>query len=123
MLAIAAILVVGLIVATSFQVPTTGMLTGGGAMVLLLLSLNRFFLPSAFAIDASGITAAWPMKRQRVDWSDVKRFAHDDQGGFLATATRTSRWHAPRGMHVLLGLRQQAVLDRIKLMLPMEAQA
>jgi hypothetical protein len=121
MLAIAAVLVCGLMVATSFQDPLTGMLTGGGAMVVLLLSLNRFFLPSSFAIDEDGITAAWPLKRQRLVWTDLHGFAHDADGGYLSKAARPSKWDAMlrnNGMHVLFGTHGASIADRIRVYMP-----
>ena len=121
MLAIAAVLVCGLMVATSFQDPLTGMLTGGGAMVVLLLSLNRFFLPSSFAIDEDGITAAWPLKRQRLVWIDLHGFAHDADGGYLSKAARPSKWDAMlrnNGMHVLFGTHGASIADRIRVYMP-----
>ena len=121
MLAIAAVLVCGLMVATSFQNPLTGMLTGGGAMVVLLLSLNRFFLPSSFAIDDEGITAVWPLKRQRMAWTALEGFAHDADGGYLSKAVRPSRWDVllrGNGMHVLFGTHSASIVDRIRNHLP-----
>jgi len=121
MLAIAAVLVCGLMVATSFQNPLTGMLTGGGAMVVLLLSLNKFFLPSSFAIDDDGITAVWPLKRQCMAWTDLQGFAHDAEGGYLSKATRPSRWDAMlrgNGMHVLFGSHGETIARHIHRHMP-----
>ncbi len=36
------------------------------AAVVLLVSLNRFFFPSRFTIDGEGITARYPLRRQRL---------------------------------------------------------
>ena len=121
MLAIAAVLVCGLMVATSFQNPLTGMLTGGGAMVVLLLSLNRFFLPSSFAIDEEGISAAWPLKRQRMAWTALHGFAHDAEGGYLSKAVCPSRWDIllrGNGMHVLFGTHGASIINRIRNHMP-----
>ncbi|MCH2136881.1 MAG: hypothetical protein MK101_09915 [Phycisphaerales bacterium] len=120
-LAIAVIIGCGLMVATSFKTPLTGLLVAGGAMAVLLLTLNRFFLPSRFAIDDEGISAAWPLKRQRLCWADLRRFAHDDEGGFLSTRANPTRWQLLRsvgGMHVLFGPRPAVVIQAIKRRLP-----
>ena len=116
-----AVVVCGLMVATSFKTPLTGVLTGLGAIVILLLTLNRFFLPSVFAIDASGITARWPMKTRSLPWSKIARFAHDDEGGFLFTRTHPSRWRADNGIPVRFGTLGTKAVAAIKAHLPERA--
>jgi len=125
-LAIVAVLLCGLMVATSFEYQLTGMLTGGAAMVLLLLSLNKFFLPSSFAIDDQGITAAWPLSRRHMAWSDLRLFAHDTQGGYLSIKARPSRWDTvlrSNGMHVLFGPKAEAIAQRIAAHMPPHEEA
>lgn len=125
-LAVSVVLVCGLMVATSFKIPLTGMLAGGAAMVVLLLSLNRFFLPSNFAIDDDGITASWPFSKRSIRWSDLRRFAHDAEGGFLSTKSKPSRWDSilrANGMHVCFGIRGEAVAEHIRLHMPMLDEA
>lgn len=122
--AIVVVLLCGVMVATSFQTPMTGLLAAGGAMAVLLLTLNRFFLPTTFAIDREGISAAWPLRRQRLRWTDLRRFAHDDEGGFLSTRRNPTRWQLLRsscGMHVLFGGRPDAVIEAIEKHLPKAA--
>src|SRR5688500_10817974 len=55
------------------------------AALLLVVSLNRFFFPSQFAIDQEGITARYPLRQQRLKWNDLRRFVHDRYGGYLST--------------------------------------
>ena len=71
--------------------------------VVLMMALNRFFFPSQFTIDDEGITARHPMRRKRLLWKDVRRFLHDEHGGYLSTRARASRFDAYRGMHLLFG--------------------
>jgi hypothetical protein len=80
------------------------------ALVVLLASLNRFFLPSRFAIDAKRITARYPMRTQQMNWIDVRRFMHDANGGYLSTRARASRMDGFRGMHLLLGHEPEQVI-------------
>ncbi len=94
-------------------------------MVLLLLSLNKFFLPSSFAIDSKGITAAWPLSRRYMAWSDLRLFAHDTEGGYLSVKARPSRWDTvvrSNGMHVLFGPNGEAIADRIAAHLPSDGK-
>lgn len=82
-------------------------------LAVLLASLNRFFLPSRFAIDAKGITARFPMRTQRMSWADVRRFVHDANGGYLSTRARASRLDGFRGMHLLLGAEPEGIITLI----------
>ncbi len=76
------------------------------AVVVLVLSLNRFYFSSRFELDAEGITARFPLGTRRCLWTDVRRFVTDSNGGFLATRRR--------GMHILFGRQRSAVLEHIQ---------
>ncbi len=76
------------------------------AVVVLVLSLNRFYFSSRFDIDAEGITARFPLGTRRCLWADVRRFVTDQNGGFLSTRRR--------GMHVLFGRERKAVVQHIQ---------
>ena len=80
-----------------------GLPWAAASLVVLVLALNRFFLPSQFVIDAEGITARYPLRRQRIRWANLRRFVHDKHGGYLSTRSRRSRFDAYSGMHVLFG--------------------
>ncbi len=84
------------------------------SLALLFATLNRFFLPSRFAIDGEGITARYPLTRQRFLWTDVRRFVHDRRGGYLSRSRRASRLDAFRGMHVLFGRHGDEVAESIR---------
>lgn len=71
--------------------------------VILLLSLNRFFLPSRFELDDERIMARYPLQKKILHWRDVRRFVHDSDGGFLSTRSRRSLLDPSSGMHVLFG--------------------
>lgn len=92
---------------------------GGGsgwavlAVVVLLLALNRFFFPSRFKIDEQGITASYPIRRQKLKWNRVRRFIHDDNGGYLSTRARRSWTDAYRGMHIQFGDDRRGIIDLI----------
>lgn len=77
------------------------------AALILLLSLNRFFLPSRFEMDDNRITAKYPLRSKTLHWRDVRRFASDADGGFLSTRSRPSFMDPSSGMHLLFGGDQQ----------------
>lgn len=93
------------------------------AATVLMVALNRFFFPSRFAIDKEGITAHHPLRRQRLRWADLRRFAHDETAGFLSTRSRRSWLDSHRGMNVLFGDQRQSVIARIRGHLPEGARS
>ena len=82
--------------------------------IVLLATQNRFFLPSSFAVDDEGITARYPLRSQRMKWSDLRRFVHDQNGGYLSTRGVRSRLDAYTGMHILFGTQRTVVIDNIR---------
>ena len=84
------------------------------SVLILALALNRFFLPSQFAIDEEGITARFPLRRRRFRWADIRRFMHDQYGGYLSTRARRSRLDAYTGLHILFGSRDDEVIAQIR---------
>lgn len=97
---------------------------GGGvgwgllAAAFLVLALNRFLLPSRFEIDDEGITARYPLRRQRARWTELRRVVHDRHGAFLSRRARPSRLDAFAGLHVLFGAERVRVLEAIRARLP-----
>ena len=81
---------------------------------VLLAALNRFYLRSRFEIDADGITARFPLRKQRIRWADTRRFVVDDNGGFLSSRLKRSRLDAWQGLHVLFGSHRETVITRIR---------
>ncbi len=106
---LAILIIVGLVYISSESLPWSLM-----AMLVLVLSLNRFYFPSRFTIDHEGISARYPLRRQRYSWRDVRRFLHDERGGYLSSHGRASRLDAYRGMHILFGRHREDVLREIR---------
>lgn len=95
-------------------IPGWSIAAGCAASVALLLSLNRFFLPSRFEMDDDGISARYALSSRRFEWSEVRRFAHDDEGGILTRRSRPSRLDAWQGLHLLFEGRGGEIIPRIK---------
>ncbi|OGF97609.1 MAG: hypothetical protein A2Z06_01635 [Candidatus Glassbacteria bacterium RBG_16_58_8] len=113
------VIAVILVLALSFAVTLSfrSLSWGSAGFLVLIVSLNRFFFPSRFSIDPEGITASYPLRRQRYRWDRVRRFHHDRNGGYLATRSTAHRLDAYRGMHVLFGCKPEEVIRRIRLCL------
>ena len=84
------------------------------AAIVLVAALNRFYFRSRFEMDSTGITARFPLRTQRVRWSDTRRFVVDAHGGYLSSRSKQSRLDAWQGMHILFGLQRTAVIERIQ---------
>ena len=111
---IAIITILGALTGLMMQNPWWGLL----AVVILVGFLNRFFFPSRFAIDENGITASYPLGRQRLRWDELRRFAYGEDGGYLSRRARRSRLDGFRGMHVLFGRQRESVIEQIRRRLP-----
>lgn len=83
------------------------------AAVILVGVVNRFYFPSRFEIDDEGITAHYPLRRRRVPWSAIRRFGHDDEGGYLSRRAVASRFDFG-GLPVHFGREGRAAIDRIR---------
>jgi hypothetical protein len=91
------------------------------AVIVLFLSLNRFFLPSRFEIGGECIVARYPLRTLRMPWADVRRFVSDDRGGHLSRRARPSRLDAYGGMHLIWPAgrgEREAVIRRIRSEVP-----
>ncbi len=82
--------------------------------IVLVAALNRFYFRSRFEIDSEGITARYPLRTQRLRWSDTRRFVVDDHGGYLSSRSKRSRLDAWQGLHILFGRQRTAVIERIQ---------
>ncbi len=70
--------------------PTISIFWGFAAMGFVLATVSRFYFPSRFVLDDSGIIADYPLRTMRLRWSDVRRFAFDGRGGVLSRRARPS---------------------------------
>ena len=53
---------------------------------LMMLGLNRWFLPTTFEVDGDGILVGDPLRRRTVAWKDARRLVIDPGGGWLSTS-------------------------------------
>ncbi len=91
-----------------------GVLSAG----VLLFSLNRFFLPSTFVIDESGIAATFPLGVRRLEWKMVRRFEPGPHEVVLSTNVRRTWLNAGRELHIPLGAGKTRALELIRAHLP-----
>lgn len=88
--------------------------------VVLILSLNRFFMPSSFAIDDSGIAAQFPLSSRRMEWRALRRFEPGQHEMVLSMNLRRTWLNARRELRIPLGSEKTRVLDLVRSHLPAE---
>tara|TARA_Y100000588_G_scaffold164301_1_gene178418 strand:+ start:179 stop:610 length:432 start_codon:yes stop_codon:yes gene_type:complete len=113
LLVLIAMLAVGVLVTLSVPDLQLGLMAGGGAVFFLFLTLNRFFLPSRYRLDGNGIAVRYPFGSKSLRWKDLRRFPHDQSGGYLTTRVRKGAFDR-RGISVLFGKRGDEIIPRIK---------
>jgi hypothetical protein len=85
-----------LLVAADLALAVLAGAIGGDALwaatgfVLLLVSQNRWFLPTECVVDAQALTAGFPLRRRTLRWADARLLVLDSSGGWLS-GSRTSR--------------------------------
>lgn len=108
------ILAFSIVAALTFGHWGWGLLSAG----VLLISLNRFFLPSTFVIDASGIAATFPLGGRRLEWRTVRRFEPGPYEVVLSMNIRRTWLNASREVHIPLGGEKKRALELIRAHLP-----
>lgn len=93
------------------------------ALVIQIVALRRFFLPSEYQIDAEGVTARTIWARQQMRWNETRRFLFDSRGGFLSTRAQGSMLDLFRGMHLVFGEDRDAVIGEIRTRIGRETTA
>ena len=112
-LVVMVLLLCGLVIMLSVGDVQLGLLAGGTAVFFLFLTLNRFFLPSRYRLDRNGIAVRYPVGSRSLRWKDLRRFPHDQVGGYLSTRIRRSMFDT-RGISVLFGRHGGEIIPRIE---------
>jgi len=66
-------------------------LWGATGLALLLVSQNRWFLPTEYAVDADALVAGFPLRRRTIRWRDARLLVLDPAGGWLSDSRRSRR--------------------------------
>jgi hypothetical protein len=99
---------VGLIV----DEPLVGPFAAGGAILFLLITLNRFFLPSRYRMDEHGIAVRYPLRTRTLRWAEIKQFRHDQEGGYISPRLRGGIFDTA-GISLLFGTHATEIILRI----------
>ena len=106
--------VVIVILAILIGIITDSILWALFSSVLLILALQRFFFPSHFIMNEKLISANYLLGNKSLQWKYIRRFTHDDNGGYLSTRKYASRLDAYRGMHLYFNEDRTETIKRIE---------
>ncbi|MCH7703497.1 MAG: PH domain-containing protein [Planctomycetes bacterium] len=84
-----------------------------GAVVAMVIALNRFFFPSRYRIDAEGVTARYPFATRSCRWELIRRIDFGERGAMLSPFDRPSPLDRRRGIVIDFG--RHAVEVRLRL--------
>ena len=79
-----------------------------------LAMLQRFFFPSHYRVDESGVEARHALSIIQLPWTQVRRFVHDSSGGYVSSRSRPSALDSLRGIHLLFAGNADQAAARIR---------
>ena len=87
---------VGILVSLSFSNKALGLLS----VLILAASQSRYFFPSRYAIDPTGVTISHLASRKEVEWNRFKRIVVTEDGVFLSPFSKPHRLDSFRGIYL-----------------------
>lgn len=107
-----------LLVGRFVQVETGLLVAGVGAMLVLILVLQRFFFPSRYRIDTKGLSEAGVWGCRQVRWVDVCLAEIGAHGAWISELPKRHWREGRRGVHVLFGRQRERVIAALAEHLP-----
>jgi hypothetical protein len=93
-------------------------LAGAAAVVLQVLLLAPFFLPTRFRLDDRGVRIDALTLQRELAWDAIRRCTIGRRGAWISTLRRPGPLEARRGILLLYGRHQAAVVAHLKAHLP-----
>lgn len=76
---------------------------GATAGFILVVTLNRWFLPTVFEIKRDRIEVGYPLIRRAMPWNEVRLLAVAEQGGWISNKRSVPRFGSRRGFDLYWG--------------------
>ena len=86
---------------------------GATAGFILVVTLNRWFLPSVFEIKRDRFEVGYPLMRRAMPWTDVRLLAVAEQGGWISNKRTVPRFGSKRGFDLYWGRNPNDSLDAV----------
>jgi hypothetical protein len=101
---------IGLLVSFSFKEIGYGIL----AAMLLATSQSRYFFPTRYRVNGTGVKISHLTSRRTFEWNQLKRFIITVDGVFLSPFSSPHRLDTFRGIHLRCIGNRDEVVDAIK---------
>ncbi len=89
-------------------------LWGVTSSLILVLSLNRWFLPTVFEIKSDRLQIGYPLQRRSIEWKRVRRIAIDSRGGWVSAKRSASRFGSRDGFDIYWGKSRSENMNAIR---------
>ena len=89
-------------------------LWGVTSAFVLVLSLNRWFLPTVFEIKMDCLQVGYPLQRRSIEWNRVRRIAIDSRGGWISARRSSSRFGVRDGFDMYWGRAKTENINAIR---------
>ena len=76
---------------------------GTTGALILVVALNRWFLPSVFEIKPDRIEIGYPLFRRRMTWAEVRLLAIAEEGGWISSRRSLPKFGSSRGFDLYWG--------------------
>ena len=90
---------------------TSSLFLTGLSVVIMLVSLSSFFLPTYYELDQDKIRIRYVFTRREREWSAFRSFYVDKNGVLLSPFKKPSRLENFRGMYLMFGGNADRVMD------------
>ncbi|MFO8061737.1 MAG: hypothetical protein R6U31_02295 [bacterium] len=84
------------------------------ALVIILLTLTPYFVPTKYSIDSEGVTVKYLFQKKKYPWERFRNYYADSKGILLSPFERPSRLENFRGIYVRYGRYKKEVTDIIE---------
>jgi hypothetical protein len=101
-------------VAFSFNSGSYGFL----CFALITTSLSRYFFPTRYALNSTGVQTSHLGVRRRVPWEQIRRCRIDPDGVFFSPFNRSSRLDPFRGCFLRFGNNRNEVIEFVRPYIP-----
>lgn len=103
----------GIVVGVSVgaAVSFSGVAYGLVSFVVLMVSLSRYWLPTRYELDESGVHIGHAGRKRQRSWSEFRRLDVLRDGVFLSPFARASRLDSFRGLFVRCAENRDAVVE------------
>ena len=93
---------------------TSSLFLTGLSVVIMLVSLSSFFLPTYYELDQDKIRIRYVFTRREREWSAFRSFYVDKNGVLLSPFQKPSRLENFRGIYVRFDRNKDQVVDFVK---------